>query len=81
METRSFIVKLWQDGDASRSPSPCWRGQVTSVKSGERLYANKPDEVPTLLAHPIGRSGIRLGWYWRIRVLLDGRWRPWMWPK
>ena len=72
IKTRSFIVKLWRDSDASSSPSPGWRGQVTSVTSGERLYANKPDEVPTLLAFQIGKSGIRLGWYWRIRALLYG---------
>ena len=77
MDTRSFIVKLWQDSDASRSQHSCWRAQVTSVPNGKRLYARKPDEVPTLLACEIDKSGIRLGWYWRLRVVLHGWRRPW----
>jgi hypothetical protein len=76
-DTVSFIVKLWQDSDAAPSPSGGWRGQVTIVPSGERLYASKLDELPTLLASQIERAGIRLGWYWRVRILLYGWRRSW----
>jgi hypothetical protein len=41
---------------------------VTRVPDGERLYARKPDDMPTLVACQIDESGIRLGWYWRLRV-------------
>jgi hypothetical protein len=47
------------------------------VVGGERLYAQKPDDVPLLLAYQIDRSGVRLGWYWRLRVMLHGAWRRW----
>jgi hypothetical protein len=40
------------------------------VPDGERLYARRVDEVPTLLASQIGKSGIPLGWAWRLRVTL-----------
>lgn len=40
------------------------------MPSGERLYASKLDEVPTLLARQIEQSGFRLGWIWRLRIML-----------
>jgi hypothetical protein len=46
------------------------------VPDGEQLYASKVDEVPTLLACQIDKSGIRLGWHWRLCVTLhDLSWR------
>lgn len=44
------------------------------VPGGERLSTSKLDEVPTLLACQIEQSGIRLGWTWRLRIMLYG-WR------
>ena len=76
-DTLSFIVKLRQDSDASRPQSSAWRGQVTIVPSGERLYASRIDELPTLLACQIKQSGIRLGWIWRLRIMLYGWRRAW----
>jgi hypothetical protein len=47
------------------------------VPSGERLYASEIDELPTLLACQIEQSGIRLGWSWRLRIMLYGWRRAW----
>jgi hypothetical protein len=65
-------VKLWQD-EAGGAAAPRWRGQVTGVADGEKAYAARADEVPVLLARELTRAGIRLGWAWRLRVMLYER--------
>jgi hypothetical protein len=40
---------------------------------GEKAYAARADEVPVLLARELTRAGIRLGWTWRLRVVLYER--------
>lgn len=40
------MVRLWLEGDAATARRRTWRGQVTRVDSGERLYASCADEVP-----------------------------------
>lgn len=78
--TRSFIVSLAEDSDASRSQRSRWHARVTSVPSGDYVYARKIDEIPMLLACQIDKSGIPLGWYWRMRVRLHN-WRGAFKPK
>jgi len=71
-------VRLWQDDEPSESSHSPWRGHVTHVPDGQPVYARQPDDVPTVLAGQIGECGIRLGWVWRMRVVLHGwttRWR------
>lgn len=70
----SFIVRLWRDADpADPAPAP-WRGDVTSVSDGERVYASGADQLPAALASQMARHGVRLGWLWRLRIALSG-WR------
>jgi hypothetical protein len=83
--TWSFIVRLWQEGDAP-SPRPgAWRGQITRVDSEECVRTGHVDDVPVLLACQMDRSGIRLGWAWRLCLRLYVwrqrwmRWMPWRW--
>jgi hypothetical protein len=48
------------------------------VPNGERYYVRKPDDLPTLLAWQIGKSGIRLGWYWCLKVAFYDWRQRWM---
>jgi hypothetical protein len=41
----SFVVKIWLEETAMEAGRAIWRGHITHVPSGERLYIKELDEV------------------------------------
>jgi hypothetical protein len=64
----SLIVKIWRKDDASTIAQPTWHGQVTHVPSGERAYAQNPNELLTIVAVQLRKLGVRLATCWRLRL-------------
>jgi hypothetical protein len=40
------------------------------VPGGERVCTSNIDKLPALVAWQIEQAGVRLGWYWHLRVTL-----------
>lgn len=69
----SLIVKIWRKDDASTTPQSTWHGQVTHVPSGDRVYAQDPNELLTIVAAHLRKLGVRLAACWRLRLWLNDR--------
>lgn len=46
----SFVVKIWAKRVDDASQDASWRGSITHVESGERLYLDRLMDVPNFLA-------------------------------
>lgn len=52
LETRfnSFIVKIWLEPPGDETKATKWRGHVTHVPSGRRVYITDLDEIRKFIA-------------------------------
>lgn len=49
-DTQVFIVRFWREPRKFETARPEWRGVVEHVKSGERRFVQRPDDVALFLA-------------------------------
>jgi len=66
--THSFVVRIWPKQVENAEYDASWRGSITHVETGERLYLEGLLEVPTFIAPFILEAGGTLDW--RSRLLL-----------
>jgi hypothetical protein len=45
----AFILRFWLEGREIDSQTPVWRGDLEHVPSGERIYFNELEQLPTIL--------------------------------
>jgi hypothetical protein len=47
--TQSFVVKIWVEDPADDADDVVWRGHITHVVSGERIYFKSLEEIQTFM--------------------------------
>jgi hypothetical protein len=67
---RSFVVKVWAEETASPRRDASWRGYVTHVGTGERLYLRNLVQVTSFIAPRLVEIGGRLDARTRLCTLL-----------
>jgi hypothetical protein len=45
----SFIIHLWQEDAASNEHQATWRGYITQVPNGKRIYFKNINEISSLI--------------------------------
>ncbi|MFO7632905.1 MAG: hypothetical protein R6W76_10210 [Caldilinea sp.] len=45
----SFIVRIWLEESAAENMPPTWRGSITHVISGRRIYFGDLESLPNLI--------------------------------
>lgn len=65
--TQSFVIKIWLEETAEEGDQVIWRGHITQVPSGERLYLKDLDDILTFIAPFLEKMDVRLGIRWRLR--------------
>lgn len=60
MTTHSFILKVWVERGAA-SAAPTWRGHITHVPGGERIYLRDLDAIAAFVAPYLARMGVAVG--------------------
>lgn len=68
--SQSFIVKVWVEHGAGGTDAARWRGHVTNVMSGKRVYTQRLDELPLIIMPCLQSMGIHFGTLWRARQWL-----------
>ena len=66
----SFVVKIWLEEAADEAHRAVWRGHVTHVRSGERVYFQDLDGMISFLIPYLDEMGVKTGLGWRLRQLL-----------
>src|SRR5262245_1921250 len=61
LETHSFIIKIWAEERAEGSGRVLWRGHITHVPSGVRVYLRSLADVPAVIGRYVDRLGVRVG--------------------
>lgn len=56
--THSFVVKIWLEETAKEASRAVWRGHITHVPSGERMYIKELDEVRQFILPYLKRLGV-----------------------
>lgn len=64
--TDSFVVKIWAKKVEDSGRDASWRGSVTHVETGERLYLERLTQIPSFLAPYVLEAGGELD----VRTLL-----------
>jgi len=62
---QSFIVKIWL-GERGVAGGTGWRGHVTHVPSGRRVYIESLEEIPFFMAPYLEKMKVRFGVGWRL---------------
>lgn len=57
LQAHSFIVKVWSKRVDDASQDATWRGSVTHVESGERLYLKRLVQIPGFIAPFVSEVG------------------------
>ena len=73
--THSFIIRIWleeSDPDAARAE---WRGHITHVPGGERLYLDDLARIRWFIVPYLEQMGIRPPIAWRVARCWDTAWR------
>jgi hypothetical protein len=65
-QMQSFIVKIWREEAPQGSAGARWRGHVTHVPEGYRVYVKSLQEISFCIAPYLQRMGVRLGIGWRL---------------
>jgi len=52
----SFVVHLWKEDSDSEAPHTNWRGHITPVPNGTRLYFTNITQIPELIAAHLNLS-------------------------
>jgi hypothetical protein len=74
----SFIVKIWLEETAEEASRATWRGHITHVPSGARLYLSDLDDISAIIMPYLEEVGIKFGVCWRLRQWLYRRKRSLM---
>jgi hypothetical protein len=64
--THSFIVKVWLEETVAEAGKARWRGHITHVPSGERVYLQTLGEICLFVAPFLESLKVRLGYRWRV---------------
>lgn len=64
----SLVLKIWRRNGSSPGAQPAWHGHVTEVPSGDRVYANNPNELLLIVATHLRKLGAQLSICWRLGV-------------
>lgn len=59
--THSFVVKLWLEETAAEAGRVRWRGHVTHVGSGKRLYFQRLEEIVDFMTPYLEMMGVERG--------------------
>jgi hypothetical protein len=65
--SHSFIVKVWVEQARSARRGATWRGHITHVPSGDRVYVDELDAIALFIAPRLAGLGVRLGYLWNVR--------------
>lgn len=63
--THSFIIKIWLIDHDTGVKEQNWRGYLTHVASGQRIYFTTLFEMASLLVPYLKEMGIKLPFWWR----------------
>ena len=66
----SFVVKVWAKRVEDASQDASWRGSITHVESGERVYLDRLMQVPEYLAPYVIEVGGALDLWTRLYLRL-----------
>lgn len=69
-----FIVRIWLEETAEEAGEVIWRGHITHVPSGERLYLTRLEDITAFIAPYLDQMGVKLGLFWRVGKWLN-RWK------
>lgn len=69
-EVQSFIVRVWVEECAEEGSRGIWRGHITHVFTGRRLYLKNLDEIGDFIIPHLEAMGVNPGIRWRMRRLL-----------
>ena len=58
--THSFIVKIWLEETLEEDGRAIWRGHITHVPSGERLYLQDLDTIRLFIEPYLEMMGVNL---------------------
>lgn len=72
--TQVFIVRFWPEPRELETATPEWRGVVEHVKSGERRFVQRPDEVALFIAAYVTPGGSAATLRSRVGRWLKERW-------
>jgi len=62
----SFIVKIWVEERGVDDGTTRWRGHITDVPSGRRVYIESLQEIPLFVASYLEEMKVRFGLGWRL---------------
>lgn len=73
--TQVFIVRFWREPRELETARPEWRGVVEHVKSGERRFVQRTDDVALFIAAYVTESAPTLNIRSKVRRWLKERWK------
>jgi len=50
-DIHSFIVRIWREEPTSNADEGIWRGHITPIAQGERVYFKDLDEIPQCITN------------------------------
>ena len=65
--THSFIIRIWLEETAEEAGRATWRGHITHLPGGERLYLKQSDDILAFVASYLERMGVKPGLWRRLR--------------
>ena len=71
LDVHSFIVKVWLE-ETNQSGRVIWRGHITQVPGGERIYVRELSDITAFIAPYLYAMGVSMGIRQRIK--------KWLWP-
>jgi hypothetical protein len=57
LQPQSFIIKIWCESDSDEGGKVVWRGHITHVPSGDRIYISSLEEITGFLNPFIEKMG------------------------
>jgi hypothetical protein len=82
--THSFIVRVWLEESIEEAGRATWRGHITHVPGGERIYLEDLDRIRTFITPYVEQMGIKFSFidnlkrrlaHWRTRSRARNRGR------
>jgi hypothetical protein len=56
-DIHSFIVRIWREEPTSKADQRIWRGHITPIPQGERVYFKDLDEIPQCITNLLKTLG------------------------
>ena len=57
LQPQSFIIKIWCENDSDEGGNIIWRGHITHVPSGDRVYISSLEEISSFISPFIEKMG------------------------